>query len=108
MVGGDWNNTRYSQLKQINTRNVAGLKAAWISRKFDEGGTSRVTPVVSGGLMFVTAGRQVYALNAKTGARLWSYIDVTPRIVRIWSRVRPTWERTMKAKRYTEEQIIGV
>lgn len=79
MVGGDWNNTRYSQLDQINRHNVAGLKAAWISDKFDEEGMSRVTPVVSGGAMFVTAGRQVYALNAKTGARLWSYKTVADR-----------------------------
>lgn len=78
-VGGNWNNARYSQLGQINKHNVAGLRAAWISNTFDEGGTSSVTPVVSGGLMFVTAGRQVYALNAKTGARIWSYKTVDDR-----------------------------
>ena len=79
MVGGDWNNTRYSQLEEINTHNVAGLRAGWISDTFDDGDTSGVTPVVSGGLMFVTAGKKVYALNAKTGARIWSYKTVADR-----------------------------
>jgi alcohol dehydrogenase (cytochrome c) len=76
LVGGDLQNTRYSTLDQINRSNVAKIRAAWISKAFDEGGTSRVTPVVSGGLMFVTAGRYVYALNAKTGARVWRYKTV--------------------------------
>lgn len=72
-VGGDWNNTRYSKLSQINVRNVKRLQAAWVSSAFEEGATSFVTPVVRDGMMFVTAGRWIYALNAKTGTRLWSY-----------------------------------
>lgn len=77
MVGGDWNNTRFSTLTQINTQNIQRLGAAWISKKFDEGGTSSVTPVVKDGLMFVSAGRKVYALNAKTGEPVWSYQTVS-------------------------------
>lgn len=76
LVGGDLENTRYSTLNQINRSNVAKVRGAWISKPFDEGGTSRVTPVISGDLMFVTAGRYVYALNAKTGARVWKYETV--------------------------------
>ena len=77
MVGGDLHNTRYSLLDQINRANVTKVRAAWISRKFDDGGTSRVTPVVCGGLMFVTAGRYVYALDGRTGARIWRYATVS-------------------------------
>jgi quinohemoprotein ethanol dehydrogenase len=77
VVGGDWNNTRYSILDQINVRNISKLGVAWTSAKFDEGGTSRVTPIVHNGMLLVTAGRKVYALNAKTGARLWSYTTNT-------------------------------
>lgn len=73
MAGGDWGNTRYSSLSQINTRNVRKLGRAWVSKTFDEGGVSRGTPVVKNGLMFVTAGRKVYALNARTGEEVWSY-----------------------------------
>jgi alcohol dehydrogenase (cytochrome c) len=76
MVGGDWSNTRYSALAQINKQNVKQLGSAWISESFDEGSTSRSTPVVKDGLMFVTSGRIVYALNARTGKRTWSYSTV--------------------------------
>ena len=71
--GGSWLNNRYSELTQINTRTVGRLGAAWVSRKFTEGATSRDTPVVKDGLMFVTAGRFVYALSATTGETVWSY-----------------------------------
>ena len=75
--GGDWSNTRYSALTQVNTLNVAKLGLAWISTKFDEGGASRVTPIVRDGLMLVTAGREVYAMSARTGERVWTY-NTTP------------------------------
>src|SRR5262249_25111752 len=52
------------------------LGAIWVTPKFDEGGTSRVTPVVHDGVMFVTAGRKVYALDARSGSRLWTYTTV--------------------------------
>jgi outer membrane protein assembly factor BamB/plastocyanin len=78
MVGGDWSNSRYSALHQINRRNVHRLGVAWIAEKFEEGGTSRVTPVIQRGLMFVTAGRQVYALNATTGAKVWASANGLP------------------------------
>lgn len=79
MVGGDLYNTRYSMLDQISRLNISRVRGAWISDKFDEGGASRATPVVAGGLMFVTAGRYVYALNAKTGTRIWRYRTVPDR-----------------------------
>ena len=72
IVGGDWHNSRYSTLNRINTQTVARLGGAWTSQKFDAG-TSRATPVVKDGVMFVTAGASVYALNAKTGETLWQH-----------------------------------
>jgi quinohemoprotein ethanol dehydrogenase len=72
IVGGDWHNSRYSTLNRINTQTVARLGGAWTSPKFDAG-TSRATPVVKDGVMFVTAGSSVYALNARTGDRVWQY-----------------------------------
>ncbi len=70
MRGGDWGNTRYSTLDKINTSNVKQLGGAWVT-KFD--GSSRATPVVEGGMMFVTAGANVYGLDAKTGKIVWTY-----------------------------------
>src|SRR5579862_1897368 len=59
---GDLGNTRYSTLSQINTQTVKNLGAAWVSDKFDDAATSRVTPVVKDGMMFFSAGAKVYAL----------------------------------------------
>ncbi|MFC4312974.1 PQQ-binding-like beta-propeller repeat protein [Steroidobacter flavus] len=73
LAGGDWSSTRYSKLKQINRQNVANVRGAWVSQKFQGGATSRVTPVVKNGLMFITAGTQVYALDAKSGESVWAY-----------------------------------
>src|ERR1700682_135344 len=53
---GDWGNTRYSDLSQINTQTVKNLSGGWVSEKFDDAGTSRVTPVVQNGVMYLTAG----------------------------------------------------
>ena len=73
VFGGDEYNTRYSTLHRINVHNISSLGAVWVSERFEEDGQSRVTPIIHDGVMFVTAGRQVYALNAKTGVKLWSY-----------------------------------
>jgi PQQ-dependent dehydrogenase (methanol/ethanol family) len=72
-VSGDSGNTRYSTLAQITTQNIAKLGAAWTSQKFDAPAAARTMPLVHDGLMFVTAGPSVYALDAKTGARVWRF-----------------------------------
>lgn len=78
LVGGDWGDTRHSSLSQINTTNIKDLGAAWVSKKFEDGGTSRVTPVVKDGLMFLTAGNRIFALNAETGETVWNYKSSAP------------------------------
>lgn len=70
---GDLGNTRYSALTQINTQNVKSLGAAWVSDKFDDAAASRVTPVVHDGVMFLSAGPKVYALDATTGKTIWKF-----------------------------------
>jgi glucose dehydrogenase len=72
-VSGDWGNTRHSTLNQITTQNISKLGAAWTSPKFDTPAGARTMPVVHDGLMFVTAPPSVYALDAKTGARIWRF-----------------------------------
>ena len=66
---------RHSPLKQINTGNVAKLVPAW---SFSFGGEKQrgqeSQPVIHDGKMFVTASySRVYALDAKTGQKLWKY-----------------------------------
>jgi quinohemoprotein ethanol dehydrogenase len=71
MVAGDWGNGRYSALTQINAGNVAKLGGAWMRPLGDE--KTRGTPVVIDGMMFITAGAHIYALNPKTGAAIWTH-----------------------------------
>ena len=64
--------TRYSSLKQIDTTNVAKLAPAWM---FTIPNTARlqVTPVVVGGVMYVTVANECYALDAGNGREIWHY-----------------------------------
>jgi PQQ-dependent dehydrogenase (methanol/ethanol family) len=73
VTGGDFSNHRYTALSQITAQNVKQLGGAWISPKFDDGSSSRAIPVIKDGLMFITAGPYVYALNAKTGQLAWKF-----------------------------------
>jgi len=68
--GGDWGNTRYSDLSQINAANIRQLNGAWVA-ELDS--TSRSTPVIADGLMFICTMTRVYALDAHTGTTVWSY-----------------------------------
>jgi len=69
---GDYTGQRYSGLRQINTENVAQLRAAWV---FHPGNSLRLeaTPVVVSGVMYVTAANDAFALDARTGRTLWHY-----------------------------------
>jgi quinohemoprotein ethanol dehydrogenase len=71
MVAGDWGNGRYSALTQINAGNIAKLGGAWMRPLGDE--KTRGTPVVIDGMMFITAGSHIYALNPKTGEAIWTH-----------------------------------
>jgi alcohol dehydrogenase (cytochrome c) len=66
---------RYSPLKTINTSNVGKLLPVW---SFSFGGEKQrgqeSQPVIHNGKMFVTSSySRIYALDAKTGAKLWKY-----------------------------------
>ena len=70
VFGGDWKNARHSSLTQITPQNVNTLAGAWTMR-FDQNASTRATPVVRNGAMFISAGSRLYALDAKSGARKW-------------------------------------
>ncbi len=66
---------RYSTLTQINTGNVSKLVPAW---SFSFGGEKQrgqeSQPLVHNGKMFVTASySRIYAVDSKTGKKLWKY-----------------------------------
>jgi alcohol dehydrogenase (cytochrome c) len=69
---GDYTGRRYSRLLEINTSNVAQLRAVWV---FHPGNSQNleVTPVVVRGIMYGTSANDVFALDAQTGRELWRY-----------------------------------
>jgi alcohol dehydrogenase (cytochrome c) len=69
---GDYTGRRHSALREINTSNVAQLRAAWV---FHPGNSQNLeaTPIVVRGMMYVTAANDVFALDARTGRQLWHY-----------------------------------
>src|SRR5262245_8476984 len=71
LIGVDFTNQRYSPLSLINKDSVKTLGGAWMSAVFDGESQSRATPVVVDGVMYVTAGPWVYALNPKSGETIW-------------------------------------
>lgn len=81
MYGGDYANTRYSALSQINTKNVGKLRVAWL-RSLGTLESQQSTPVVVGDTMYVSTSsgpRYVFALNAKDGSIKWKYEPELPR-----------------------------
>jgi alcohol dehydrogenase (cytochrome c) len=80
MYGRGYDNTRFSPLTQINSGNVGQLKLAFA---FQLGSlrSNESTPIVVGDTMYVSTSwgpRYVYALNAKSGERKWTYEPEIP------------------------------
>src|SRR2546429_160496 len=83
MYGGDYANTRYSTLNQINTGNVSRLRVRWI-RSLGSLESQEATPIVVGDTMYVSAwtGRKsVFALRAGDGPVKWKYEAELPKDV---------------------------
>jgi alcohol dehydrogenase (cytochrome c) len=71
--GHDLTNQRYSSLKQVDPANVGRLVPAFV---FQTGvvDSFETTPLVAGNTMFLTAPHDhVFAVDARTGKRLWHY-----------------------------------
>lgn len=77
---GDYTARRFSPLRQVDTMNVDRLEIAW-SARFNDVGTQRGaptpvikgTPLMVGGVLYVTLPDFVFALDAHSGKRLWTY-----------------------------------
>src|SRR5215210_5397273 len=67
---------RFSPLTQITPANVARLQPAWT---FDAGVTGlQVTPLVINGIMYVTAGKDLIALEPESARVIWRYTAAAP------------------------------
>ncbi len=69
---GDVSGNRYSKLSQINTSNVKSLAPKWVFN-FPNAARLEGTPIVVGGLMYVTAANECWALDAGTGHEVWHF-----------------------------------
>ena len=79
--GRTYSEQRFSPLRAIDDHNAGRLGLAWYF-DLDTHRGQEATPIVVDGVMyFSTAWSKVFALNAATGARLWSY---DPRVPRQW------------------------
>src|SRR2546428_9294178 len=96
--GNDWPShdhdaagQRFSPLKQIAPSNVARLQPAWT---FDTAVAGlQVTPLVINGIMYVTAGKDIVALEPETAKVIWKYTApaaVSRRGVAYWPGDRDT------------------
>jgi quinohemoprotein ethanol dehydrogenase len=82
-VGGNIQQQHYSALKEINAGNVASLKEAWHIHLDGSGQLAKynneATPLVYAGVMYIPTGNNdVFALDAQTGARLWTHLANEP------------------------------
>jgi alcohol dehydrogenase (cytochrome c) len=69
----DLGSTRYSALDQINVGNAARLVAACIFQT-GETGSFQASPVVFGGLMYITTAYATHAIDPATCERKWSHV----------------------------------
>jgi quinohemoprotein ethanol dehydrogenase len=73
---------RFSPLKEINDKNIGQLGLAWFHDLDTQRGQEATPIVVDGVMYFTTAWSKVFALNAASGALLWSY---DPQVMPEWA-----------------------
>ncbi len=70
---GQYSGQRFSRLNQIHDKNVHQLRVKWI-RQFKTLSAIETSPLVVDGIMYGTLPRnEVFAMDAKTGLRYWTY-----------------------------------
>ena len=72
LVSGNWSGARYSTLAEITTDTVDRLGGAWVTR-LAGGAASRATPVILDGVLYLTGGANVFAVDVRTGELVWRW-----------------------------------
>jgi quinohemoprotein ethanol dehydrogenase len=76
--GRTYSEQRFSPLKEINDGNIGELGLGW-HYDLDTDRGQEATPIVVDGVMYITsAWSKIFALDAATGALLWSYDPKVP------------------------------
>ena len=82
--GRTYGEQRYSPLAQITARNVARVGLAWEASLESNDFGVEATPLVADGRLYVTSTwSRVFAFDARTGRRLWTF---DPQVPRDWLR----------------------
>jgi len=76
--GRTYSEQRFSPLQQITDQNVNRLRLAWYFDLETPRGQESTPLVIDGVMYFTTAWSKVVALDAATGAKLWSYDPKVP------------------------------
>jgi PQQ-dependent dehydrogenase (methanol/ethanol family) len=77
--GRDYAETHYSPLSQVNAGNVSRLAVAWTWDIPKTGARLEATPIVADGVIYATGPKSfVFALDARTGERLWTWDPAIP------------------------------
>ena len=69
---GSASGNRYTALTQIDKSNVTRLAPGWVYT-IPTSARLQVTPVVVGGIMYVTSANECYALDAGNGREIWRF-----------------------------------
>ncbi|MFQ5928131.1 MAG: PQQ-binding-like beta-propeller repeat protein [Acidobacteriota bacterium] len=75
---GDSGSSQYSELDQINHKNVRELRVAWVyhtgDKREDNRSQIQCNPIVVDGVLYATSAQlKVFALKAATGQMIWSF-----------------------------------
>ena len=73
VYGGNFDNTHYSLLAQINRDNVKNLQIAWSFDTGESGGLQTSPIIVDTVLYGITPSQKIFALDAATGKLLWKF-----------------------------------
>jgi quinohemoprotein ethanol dehydrogenase len=79
--GRTYSEQRFSPLNEINEGNVSKLGLAWYFDLDTKRGQEATPLVVDGVMYFTSAWSKMFAVNAATGALLWSY---DPKVPKAW------------------------
>ena len=69
---GDYSGRRHSALTQITAENVGQLTLAWAFQTA-QAATIKASPLVSGGVMYITVPDNVWAIDVRSGQQIWHY-----------------------------------
>ena len=69
---GDYSGRRHSALTQINQQNVGELGLAWAFQT-NQPAQLKCSPLLVNGILYISVPNNVWAVDARSGQRLWHY-----------------------------------